>query len=133
MCLVSHAALHESSRFLSLRRWCAMHVCNLGLFLIANAEAILFLAGLSLRRGETDSWEQALRNLYKDFRSWCQRNRVGCSQRPWTLRSFHCGKILAKPAEFPWLNCKAFNSRCVLGWAAETQLTNSICSRANDR
>ena len=96
-----------------------MHICQLGLFLIANAEALLLLGRLSLRLGETSSWEAALKQLFREFRQWCSLNKVGCSQRMWRVRSFHCGDDLDVPADFPWINLKAFNSRCVLGWAAE--------------
>ena len=96
-----------------------MHTMQLGIFLIVNAEAILWLGGFRLRMGQATSWKQALKELFADFREWCRQNKVGCSQRPWGLRSFHCGDNLSKPSEYPWINCKAYNSRCVLAWAAD--------------
>ena len=85
---------------------------------MVNAEAILWLAGFRIRTGLASSWPDAFKSTYKSFREWCTRSKVSCSQRPWGNKSFHCGDNPGAPDAYPWLNCKAYNSRCVLAWCS---------------
>ena len=107
-----------------LRRWCSMHVLNLGVYLIAVAEGILFLAETECRLGSI-TMPQALRCSYDSFRAWRSANRIACSVRPWKLTHFHLGENPATPTQHPWLNLKAYNARCVLGWLADSKKKTS--------
>ena len=96
-----------------------MHTMQLGIYLMVNAEGLLTLAEMRVKCGEAASWEAALKSLFYDFKRWCSANRIRCSQRIRNVRSFHCGDNLSHPTDYPWINCKAFNSRCLLAWLAD--------------
>ena len=104
------------------RKWCAMHTMQLGIYLTVNAEGLLTLAEIKVRSGEAATWGAALKVLFHAFKAWCRANHVQSSQRIWNVRSFHCGENLWSPNDYPWINCKAFNSRVVLGWLADSSL-----------
>ena len=93
-----------------------MHTCHLGLYQVAIAEGLILLQEYSLLAGIAGSRTEAFRLSFTSFRSWCRANKIGCSMRAWTAKSFHVD--LDNPQDFPWINGKAFNSRCVLGFCA---------------
>lgn len=96
------------------RRWCSMHACNLGIFLVVIAEGILLLARNLYHQL---SLEESLQVTYLKFKSWLSTKGISCSQRRWTLRSLH---MTGEVPNYPWLKAKAFNARVILGWLAET-------------
>ena len=98
------------------RRWCSMHACNLGIFLVVIAEGILLLARNLCHQL---SLEESLQVTYLKFKSWLSTKGISCSQRRWTPKSLH---MTGEVPNYPWLKAKAFNARVILGWLAETYL-----------
>ena len=90
-------------------RFCSMHTLNLGILQTMVAECILWLCENDVYAGDT--LDVQLQNSYNDFKAWCRRERVNCSQRRFKQSSFHL-----KADDYPWMNCKAYNCRCMLGW-----------------
>ena len=109
-----------------------MHVTNLGVFLIAAAEGILFLAETEMELSALEMPE-ALRRTYDGFLSWRSANKISCSPRPWKLKDFHLGDNPLMPTQHPRLNLKAFNARCVVGWLADScrQSKNQVTEPPN--
>ena len=101
----------------TLRKWCQMHTCHLGLYQVVVAEALILLQEMELRAGRVNARDRAFQALFERFRYWCRTNHVACSQRRWTEKSFHTD--LDAPLEYPWVNCKAFNGRVILAWCAD--------------
>jgi hypothetical protein len=95
-----------------------MHSNNLGLYLVANGEGLHILAEHKCASWGC-TWDESLHFLYDEFRNWCARNRVTTSQRRWTSHHLHT-QTKDGPC-FVWLQAKAFNSRLILAWLAETK------------
>lgn len=90
-----------------------MHVCNLGLFHVLNAEGLTILAEhRASRRGCT--FRESLDHLYAEFRQFCTRNKIKCSQRRFKLHSVSAKGL----PEYIVLITKAFNARVILGYVA---------------
>lgn len=96
-----------------------MHTNNLGIYLIINAEALLMLAE---HRRATWGCElhEALKHVFIDFKGWCARTHVACSQRRWTTWQLHLKEGDADA--YPWLISKAFNARVMLAFFADAGL-----------
>ena len=106
------------------RRHCAMHTCQLGIFLVLIAEGLIMLA-----QNRVGHWactmDQAIYHLYNDFRAWCSKNKIKCSHRRWKKSHLHMETMVAPGLtvpSFPWLNAKAMNSRILLAWLADSYL-----------
>ena len=95
-----------------------MHTCNLGLFTILNAEGLVMLAEHRATVWHC-TFDEALRHLYQDFRSWTHMNRASCSHRLWRAKHLHIENHDGV-STFPWLNAKAYNARVILAWLAAT-------------
>ena len=91
-----------------------MHSLNLGLFLVVVAEGILALA-----RSSQLPLKAALKETFLSFQAFIRRNKIPCSQRAWTERALH---LSGEVANYPWLKCKAYNSRVILAWLAVPKL-----------
>ena len=65
------------------------------------------------------TFDEALRHLYQDFRSWTHMNRASCSHRLWRAKHLHIENHDGV-STFPWLNAKAYNARVILAWLAAT-------------
>ena len=100
-------------------RFCLMHVLNLGIYQVEDAEGLLWLAQTDCLLHENLTLHDALKKSYNAFRRWCTLHQVKCSVRPWKLSHFHLGKDPLRPTQHPWINFKAYNARCVLAWLAE--------------
>ena len=103
-----------------LRKHCAMHTNNLGIYLILNCEGLQVLA-----KHRSTMWlctfNEALGHLYDDFRTWCRSNHIQCSHRKWSEKQLHL--VTAKGEKtFGWLNAKTFNARVILAWLSKTKL-----------
>lgn len=85
-----------------------MHSLNLGLYHVCAAEGILAIA-----RSMDVSLSEALDETYKLFRAWLHAEKISCSQRKWKETSMH---MSGETENYPWLKCKAYNARVILGW-----------------
>ena len=85
-----------------------MHTCNLGLYLVVDAEGLLMLA-----RAMPCDLANALRETYAMFKRFCSTNKIFTSQRIWKESTFNMNN---KVENYPWLKAKAFNARVILGW-----------------
>ena len=98
-----------------------MHICNLGLYHVLNAEALTILA-----EHRASKWcctfEEALEHLYHDFRKFCVMNKITCSQRRFKI---HTVSVKGIP-EYIVMITKAFNARVILGYVADTLLHQNI-------
>ena len=96
-----------------------MHSLNLGVYQIVVAEGILALA-----RSSEKCLTDALKEAYAMFKAWLRESKVACSQRLWTLRSLH---VDADNPNYPFLKCKAYNCRVIMGWLSESWCEASPC------
>ena len=113
-----------------LRRWCAMHTNQLGLYNILNAEGLLILGTNMVGRWQCDL-EDALGHLFQDFKYFCHQNKISCSQRKWSVKKLHL--TTAERPSFPHLDTKAYNARVILAFLAEARVNRqtfgpSTCS-----
>ncbi|CAE7361303.1 unnamed protein product, partial [Symbiodinium microadriaticum] len=106
-------------------RWCLMHNCNLGLFQVETAEALLLLAETACLHDPNLTMQGALKQSYKAFKTWCRAEKVSCTVRPWKITQFHLGKDPREPTQHPWINFKAYNARCVLAFVAAAEVALS--------
>ena len=97
-----------------LRKHCAMHTNNLGLYAVLNAEGLIMLAQHRVAQWHC-SLEEAMGHLYEDFRSWTHANKISCSHRRWRWHQLHSANMEGVPT-FPFLVAKAYNARVILGW-----------------
>ena len=104
-----------------LRKHCAMHTNNLGLYAVLNAEGLIMLAQHRVAQWNC-SLKEALGHLYQDFRSWTQANKISCSHRRWRWHHLHTENYVDGLPTFPFLAAKAYNARVILGWIAVPQL-----------
>ncbi|CAK9015797.1 unnamed protein product [Durusdinium trenchii] len=95
-------------------RHCSMHVCNLGLFHVLNAEGLTILAEHRASRWGC-TFRESLDHLYAEFRQFCTRNKIKCSQRRFKLHSVSAKGL----PEYIVLITKAFNARVILGYVAD--------------
>lgn len=102
------------------RKHCSMHTCNLGSFTILNAEGLIMLAEHRATVWHC-TFDEALRHLDPDFRSWTHMNRASCSHRLWGAKHLHMENNDGART-FPWLNAKAYNARVILAGLAATSL-----------
>lgn len=107
------------------RRFCLMHSNHLGIYHICNAEGLLILATNKQRRWNC-SFDDALQHCFCDFKHWCKRNKICCSQRRWSEKKLNLTDPKGFPS-FPSLDGKAFNSRVILAWLADPSFRTSIC------
>lgn len=63
------------------------------------------------------TFDEALRHLDPDFRSWTHMNRASCSHRLWGAKHLHMENNDGART-FPWLNAKAYNARVILAGLA---------------
>ena len=108
-------------------RWCLMHNCNLGLFQVETAEALLLLAETACLHDPNLTMQGALKQSYKAFKTWCRAEKVSCTVRPWKITQFHLGKDPREPTQHPWINFKAYNARCVLAFVAAAEANCNCC------
>ena len=94
------------------RKHCSMHTCNLGSFTILNAEGLIMLAEHRATVWHC-TFDEALRHLDPDFRSWTHMNRASCSHRLWGANHLHMENNDGART-FPWLNAKP--TTLVLYW-----------------
>lgn len=99
------------------RRFCLMHSNHLGIYHIVNAQGLIMLAENKQRRWGC-SLEEAIRHCFCDFKHWCSRNKIRCSQRRWSLKKLNMTDSNGMPS-FPSLDAKAFNSRVILAFLAD--------------
>lgn len=100
----------------SMLKHCSMHTCNLGSFTILNAEGLIMLAEHRATVWHC-TFDEALRHLDPDFRSWTHMNRASCSHRLWGAKHLHMENNDGART-FPWLNAKAYNARVILAGLA---------------
>ena len=94
-------------------RFCAMHVCNLGIYQTLVAEGILWIATHNgFGAGEL---EDQLHAGYRAFKAWMSETGVYCSGRVFNAKRLHLSDI-----DYPWLGYKAYNCRVALAWVAAT-------------
>ncbi|MCP4238933.1 MAG: hypothetical protein GY772_00030 [bacterium] len=98
-----------------------MHTLHLGVCQWAVGSVMITLCELGLwgRFGHGDKVSKLnaqLRCAYTEFRGWCRRNNVRCSQPEFTAASMNRGDT---PHTFPEFKAKAMNTRWVTAWLAE--------------
>ena len=93
-----------------LRKFCSMHVCNLGIWQTLVAEGILHLCEYD---PDQTSLEKSLRRQFLAFKAWRRQSHIACSQRVFTPTNMHLHE------QYAWLNAKAFNCRILAGWLAD--------------
>ena len=96
-------------------RFCSMHTLNLGVLQTLVAEGLLWLRENDVFNG--NDLDDRLRCCYIDFKAWARREGVVCSQRRFRASSLHLSDV-----DFPWMNCKAYNCRCILAWLDDAGL-----------
>ena len=104
------------------RKHCSMHICNLGLYHVRNAEALTILAEHRASKWGC-TYQEALEHLYHDFRKFCLMNKITCSQRRFKIHTVSAKGI----PEYIIMITKAFNARVILAYVADTLLLNDLC------
>ena len=95
-----------------------MHVLNLGLLHVILAEGLLLLAeDLQLRHGSL--LENALDDLFNQFKVWCSAHKIQSSQRRWKIKNLHLHDAKGV-LQFPLMLTKAFNGRVILAFLADS-------------
>lgn len=97
-----------------------MHTCNLGLYMVLNAEGILILSEHHSVQA-TCTLQESVSHQYDLFRSWCKQHKIQTSQRRWRLSQLHLTNSYGV-CQFPWLCHKAFNGRVILAWLADLHI-----------
>ena len=94
-----------------------MHVLNLGLLHVILAEGLLLLAeDLQLRHGSL--LENALDDLFNQFKVWCSAHKIQSSQRRWKIKNLHLHDAKGV-LQCPLMLTKAFNGRVILAFLAD--------------
>ena len=97
-----------------------MHVNQLGLYHILNAEGLLMLAETKQLQWGCHL-EDSLGHLFEDFKYWCRQKKIVCSQRRWLVKNFHLMEL--DGPNYPKLETKAYNARVILAFVAELWCT----------
>lgn len=97
-----------------LRKHCSMHICNLGLYMVLNAEGLAILGEHRASRWGC-SFKEAQDSIFSDFKQFCLSNKIRCSQRRWKI---HFTSAKGIP-DYILLVAKAFNARVILAFLAE--------------
>ncbi|CAK9091262.1 Uncharacterized protein SCF082_LOCUS42995 [Durusdinium trenchii] len=98
----------------SIIRWCLMHALHLGLLYTANGGTMNLLVKCCYWAPADEPTRVHLHRAYIDFKTWCVRKRINCSQP-----AFKENLLYLKTGDIRLL-CKAYNGRCVAQWLAET-------------
>ena len=92
-----------------------MHTLHLGIYHIINAEGLIMLAEHRCAQWHC-TFDESLKHLYQDFRTWLNANKLKCSHRCWKRGHLHMENATLHIPTFPILISKAYNARCILGW-----------------
>ena len=112
---IIYAYIFLCTYMLDVRKHCSMHICNLGLFMVLNAEGMTIL-------GEHRAWrwgctfQEAQDSIFGDFKQFCVANKIRCSQRRWKIHTVSSKGV----PEYIFLVAKAFNARVILAFLSDT-------------
>ena len=98
-----------------LIKYCCMHSLQLGIYQTLTAEAILRLCSHGVYGGPHLNIDERLKNAYVAFKSWMSHSRLMCSGRMFNSKRLHLCNT-----DYPYLGYKAYNTRVVLAFVAES-------------
>ena len=97
-----------------------MHCLNLGVMQTLACEGLLHCMSC-FAQSPGDDAAACLRHQFVAFKMWCRSHKIACSTRTFTPAQLHM-----KDDEFPWLGTKAYNTRVILAWLADSRSIHQI-------